>query len=318
MPYSVGGSTLSPVEDKSASYLSALSDATQNMNNSLKDLAKLPGDYLNYMQDDADARYVAALNKYSNDPTGLANALQNGEIDTSNVRAETLGKTQDTLSNIHQNYNVGYLQNRVQNYNDFLDNPANMAVIDAGQQAAYHGDIKGVNSALEQLQKMGAPSELFREYTSKWNAQPELDKQEDLAISKSGVGAQWATHNLAAQKYNNGLKSLWAMHAYSQLQQKLGTDKHPALLAKLNDAVSRGIPIKLKGGSTLSTDGIAQGLSLTEEGSKFWDERGGYNLYKASATSGSDTGMSPTPLTGNPEKDSDIDALLNMHKKIKK
>ena len=187
MSYSIGGPNLTPVEDKSASYLSALSDATQNMNSNLKDLAKLPGDYLNYMQDNADARYVAALNKYSNDPTGLAKALQNGEIDTSNVRAETLGKTQDTLSNIQKTYSVGYLQNRLQNYYNYLDNPENAKALEAAQQAAYHGDTKTVN---DYIANFNGPAELLAERISKFNPQSALDTQKGFALQGAGIALQ--------------------------------------------------------------------------------------------------------------------------------
>ena len=187
MSYSIGGPNLTPVEDKSASYLSALSDATQNMNSNLKDLAKLPGDYLNYMQDNADARYVAALNKYSNDPTGLAKALQNGEIDTSNVRAETLGKTQDTLSNIQKTYSTGYLQNRLQNYYNYLDNPENAKALEAAQQAAYHGDTKTVN---DYIANFNGPAELLAERISKFNPQSALDTQKGFALQGAGIALQ--------------------------------------------------------------------------------------------------------------------------------
>ena len=195
MSYSIGGQNLSPVEDRSASYLGALNDATQNMNNSLKDLAKLPGDYLNYMQDNADARYVAALNKYSNDPTGLAKALQNGEIDTSNVRAETLGKTQDTLSNIQKTYGLNYLQGRTEADMNFMDKNGDKYML--AKKFADSGDLKGLANVLGGLEN--APWESTYKF-SQLSAQPEYDAMQNRGLQARGLALQERSYadNIAA------------------------------------------------------------------------------------------------------------------------
>ena len=187
MPYSTGSVNL---EDRQGDYSAALNGvnkAYENLGNSYNDLWKLPAMAKTMVQDDADARYTAALNKYSNDPTGLAKALQNGEIDTSNVRAETLGKTQDTLSNIQKTYSTGYLQNRLQNYYNYLDNPENAKALEAAQQAAYHGDTKTVN---DYIANFNGPAELLAERISKFNPQSALDTQKGFALQGAGIALQ--------------------------------------------------------------------------------------------------------------------------------
>ena len=204
MPYSTGSVSLEDRQGDYSAALNGINKAYENLGNSYNDLGKPLAMAKTMVQDNADARYVAALNKYANDPTGLAKALQNGEIDTSNVRAETLGKTQDTLSNIQKTYTTGYLQNRLQNYYNYLDNPENAKALEAAQQAAYHGDAKTVN---DYISNFSGPAELLAERISKLNPQSELDTQRGLAQQGAGIALQRQAYQ-DAQNSNLAIMSL--------------------------------------------------------------------------------------------------------------
>ena len=74
MGYSVGGNTIPLVQDNSISALNAVNKAYDSMNSGMEKLANIPFIGRKMVQDNADARYSAALNKFSNDPEGLARA----------------------------------------------------------------------------------------------------------------------------------------------------------------------------------------------------------------------------------------------------
>lgn len=311
MSFSVGGRELPVYQGDTNQALQAIGQAYGAVNDSYDKLARLPGMAKNMVQDDADARYTAALNKYSNDPNGLAQALANGEIDTSNVRAETLGKTQDTLSNIQKTYSTGYLQGRLENYYNYLDNPENARALEKAQQAAFHGDIKGVN---DYIANFNGPAELLESRISKWNPQDAQNKLTELDIAKSNVGVQGANVRLQAQKYQAELDSIGAMHDYSQIAQRLGADKNPAMYAKINKAIDLGIPIRLKDGTLIPTKGIKPRLLGSMKGFEFWDTRGGYSAYKTTTPIGPSTGTNLGDTdnnTGKPAPESSVDDEIN-------
>ena len=306
MSYSIGGRELPVIQGDTNQALQAIGQAYGAVNDSYDKLARLPGMAKAMVQDDADARYTAALNKYSNDPNGLAQALANGEIDTSNVRAETLGKTQDTLSNIQKTYSTKYLQNRLENYYNYLDNPENARALEKAQQAAFHGDIKGVNNYIASF---NGPAELLESRISKFNPEDTQLKQAELDVARANVGNQGANVRLQAQKYQAELDSIGAMHDYSQIAQRLGADKDPAMYAKINRAIDLGIPIKLADGTSISTAGIKQRLLGSIKGYEFWDTRGGYSSYKTTTPSGANTGTNLG--VGSSQKSEDLQALEN-------
>lgn len=125
MPYSIGSSGMEVIKPDFGSSLNALSDAYKNMQQAGNALATMPLLGREMIQDNADARYTADLNRFSNDPEGLAKALANGQIDMSNVRAETLGKTQQQMKDITAskiaNYQQGQLEDRDQYFKDHQD-----------------------------------------------------------------------------------------------------------------------------------------------------------------------------------------------------
>lgn len=121
MAYSIGNKELPVLQDNTSSTIGAIGDAFKAINGSFDKLANLPWLARGLVQENADARYSAALNKYSNDPDGLAKALANGNIDTSNVTANTLNQTQDRLKDIGNNYSRSYLQGRTENLNKYLE-----------------------------------------------------------------------------------------------------------------------------------------------------------------------------------------------------
>lgn len=300
MPYSIAGPSIQVMKGDTNEALQSVMTAYGHMNDAYDKLAKLPGMAKTMVQDDADARYTAALNRYANDPNGLAQALANNQIDTSNVRAETLGKTQDTLSNIQKTYSTGYLQNRLENYNSYLDNPENAKALELAQQAAYHGDAKTVNDFIANYH---GPAELLAERISKFNPQTAQDEQERLDISRAGIGAQWANVGIQQRKYADELASIRGRQNYAQLAQLLGANQNPNMYAKLNEAITTGAPIEING-KWYPTTGIRDDLLRNQAGWDFWKDSGGYGYLKASGTG--------NPNAGRTEEDqSDVNLLLN-------
>lgn len=186
MPYSIGNSQLQVVKGDTNQALQAIGQAYGAVNDSYDKLARLPGMAKAMVQDDADARYTAALNKYSNDPNGLAQALANGEIDTSNVRAETLGKTQDTLSNIQRSHTLGYFQDRTETANKYWDQHGDQYLQAVAE--AQGGHPEKLNALRAQLGPV--PWEIASEY-AKLNGQEEKDKQTSLAQQGAHIGLQY-------------------------------------------------------------------------------------------------------------------------------
>ena len=281
MGYSIGNPTDNSGNVDYSAALNGVNDAYKDLKNPFEGLSSALGSLKNTIQDNADARYVAALNKYANDPTGLAKALQNGEIDTSNVRAETLGKTQDTLSNIQKTYTTGYLQNRLQNYYDYLDNPENAKALEAAQQAAYHGDAKTVN---DYISNFSGPAELLAERISKFNPQSELDTQRGLAQQGAGIALQRQAYQ-DAQNSNLAIMSL-----EDQIVKLVPYDQRddPAKVSQAVWEVLRRNPA------------LVRAAALTPQGLKQLNSWSGTNLQTpASYTTNTPATASPTTTFGS-------------------
>ena len=206
MSYSIGGRELPVIQGDTNQALQAIGQAYGAVNDSYDKLARLPGMAKTMVQDDADARYTAALNKYSNDPNGLAQALANGEIDTSNVRAETLGKTQDTLSNIQRTYGLNYVQGRTEADMNFMDKNGSKYTL--AKKYADEGNLQGLADTLAGLDK-DAPWESVYKF-SQLSAQPEYDAKENRKLTAAGL-------NLQAQTYKDAIDSNGAAFALIQL-----------------------------------------------------------------------------------------------------
>lgn len=188
MGYSIGNPTDNSGNVDYSAALNGVNDAYKDLKNPFEGLSSALGSLKNTIQDNADARYVAALNKYANDPTGLAKALQNGEIDTSNVRAETLGKTQDTLSNIQKTNSLQYLQNRTEGFNNYFDKYS-QAYQDMANDAKNGKDITAKLNKLAE----NAPAEAA-DMLSQWDSNKQRNTERQLGISAGQL-------NLALRKY---------------------------------------------------------------------------------------------------------------------
>ena len=147
MGYSVGGNTIPLVQDNSISALDAVNKAYDSMNSGMEKLANIPFIGRKMVQDNADARYSAALNKFSNDPEGLARALANGDISTTDVTADTLNKTQNRLSDIGQNYSRAYLQNQAEELNNYLAGQGGKDLRTAAGLSQQGKDISALRNA---------------------------------------------------------------------------------------------------------------------------------------------------------------------------
>ena len=202
MGYSVGGNTIPLVQDNSISALNAVNKAYDSMNSGMEKLANIPFIGRKMVQDNADARYSAALNKFSNDPEGLARALANGDISTTDVTADTLNQTQNRLSDIGKNYTRAYLQNRQEIANNYFDKNG------ALYQEAVNEAQAGHPEKLAQLRtNLGeVPWEVGYEF-AKLNGQTEKDNQRSMDIQ----GGALALQRQALADMREGNAAAWAL-----------------------------------------------------------------------------------------------------------
>ena len=198
MPYSIGGNQLQVINGDVNGALSAMGDAYKQMGNGLEGLAKVPYQLKSDLQDNADARYSAALNRYSNDPEGLARALQNGEIDTSMVRANTLNQTQERLKDISVNKTLNYELGQKIKSNDWFN--ANQALVGRMQDAVHRGDKAEAARIMEEASKAGIDTTNFSTYFM-GNPMDQLNKEEDFAIRRQTNAVSAMMPKLYAQKY---------------------------------------------------------------------------------------------------------------------
>ena len=201
MPYSIGNNQLPILQDNSASALNNLGDAFRMMQGGVDRLAQAPLTLKNTIQDNADEAYNAALNRYSNDPEGLAKALQNGEIDTTNVRADTLAQTQGRLKDISNSKAINYLQGRTEKANQFWDTNGTdyMQAVNDAQNGKDIGAIRA------KLIASGAPAEALP-VLAQLDAVDQQNWLKDYALKKQQVGAMGAALNYQKAKDEADLK----------------------------------------------------------------------------------------------------------------
>lgn len=185
MAYSIGNRELPVLQDNTSSTIGAIGDAFKAINGSFDKLANLPWLARGMVQENANARYSAALNKYSNDPDGLAKALANGNIDTSNVTANTLNQTQDRLKDIGNNYSRSYLQGRTETANNYLDKNGNQYLEAVNEAQAGHPE------KLAQIRmNLGEVPWEVNEIYAGLDGQAEKDRQRSLANQAAGLAYQ--------------------------------------------------------------------------------------------------------------------------------
>lgn len=204
MSYSIGGQTLPQINDNSISALDAVSKAYDSMNSGMEKLANLPFIGRKMVQDNADARYSAALNKFSNDPEGLAEALNNGDIDTTDVTANTLNQTQERLNAIGSNYTRNYLQNRAENFNNYLDTQGGKDLLTATSLAQQGKDISALRN------NANAPAEAI-ELWQRLNPQSQKNEEDKLALERANI----------AYAQNKDALALKAREAFFNLRRNL-------------------------------------------------------------------------------------------------
>lgn len=223
MAYSIGNKELPVLQDNTSSTIGAMGDAFKAINGSFDKLANLPWLARGLVQENADARYSAALNKYSNDPDGLAKALANGNIDTSNVTANTLNQTQDRLKDIGNNYSRSYLQGRTENLNKYLEGQGGKDYLTAVSLAQQGKNIDNLRN------NANAPAEAI----SLWDKLDPVTQQNiarQQALSGAGLG-------FAQQKYNDELNANSALFKITQFLA--GNFKDPDSFGKATTDVLR-------------------------------------------------------------------------------
>ncbi len=222
MPYSIGADGRLPlIQGDANSALQTLGNAYQSMNSGLDKLAAIPFSIKNQIQDDADARYSEALNRYSNDPEGLAKALANGEIDTSNVRAETLNQTQARMKDISTNKSLNYLQNRTENANKWWDSNGK-AYLNASNDAHLGKDITDFYNSLQ-----GTPAEAL-EALAKLDPVKQQNWKTDYELRRRATELQGQALNLETQKYQDLLNGQKAMFEFNRVAQATGLLNDPS------------------------------------------------------------------------------------------
>lgn len=199
MPYSIGNNQLQVIHGDTNGALSAMGNAYGLMQNGLNKMADAPETALGYVQDNADARYNEALNRFSNDPEGLAKALQNGSINTANVRASTLGQTQEKLRDLATNRYLNYTYDQTKKSNDWFN--ANQDLIGRFVSASQQGDTATAQKIRAEAAANGIDTENFNKYLmlnplEQKNKETEfaLDRQR-IAAANSGNALQWAKYN---------------------------------------------------------------------------------------------------------------------------
>lgn len=213
MAYSIGNKELPVLQDNTSSTIGAIGDAFKAINGSFDKLANLPWLARNLVQENADARYSAALNKYSNDPDGLAKALANGNIDTSNVTANTLNQTQNRLKDIGNNYSRSYLQGRTENLNKYLEGQGGKDYLTAVGLAQQGKNIDNFRN------NANAPAEAI----SLWD---KLDPvtQQNIARQQALAGAGLS---FAQQKYNDELAGMSSLFDIARIRAMFGQVDDP-------------------------------------------------------------------------------------------
>lgn len=261
MPYSIGNSQLPVLQDNTSSTIGAMGDAFKAINNSFDKIANLPWLARGLVQENADARYSAALNKYSNDPDGLAKALANGDIDTSDVTANTLNQTQDRLKDIGNNYSRSYIQRRTETANNYLDKNGNQYLEAVNEAQAGHPE------KLAQIRmNLGDMPWEVKEMYAGLNGQAEKDTQRSLA----NQGGALALQRQALLDMQNANSAFW------YLMQKLqkGVDYTQSDPSRIQYQIMKVFDANPQ---------LVTPLLKTKEGMEFLNKTMGNALYRPNA-----------------------------------
>ena len=234
MPYSIGATPLHVIQGDMNGALGAIGNAYEMMGKGMNKLNEAPNNAYNWLQDTADARYNEALNRYANDPEGLATALQNGSINTANVRASTLGQTQDKLKDIAMNRYLNYEYNQNKQSNDWFK--ANQDLIGRFVSASQQGDTATAEKIRAEAAANGIDTTNFSKYLmlnplEQKNKETEFDlDRQRIAAANSGNALQWAKYNdeLAERQLLGGITSELAHLGYGD-----GVTLNPAQLAEV-------------------------------------------------------------------------------------
>lgn len=235
MPYSIGGNQLQVINGDVNGALANMGTAYGLMSNGLNKIADAPFQIKNVLQDNADARYSEALNRYSNDPEGLAKALQNGEIDTSLVRAETLNQTQGRLKNIAENKAINYLQGRAEASNNWFDTHGEEYLKAVGD--SQQGKVKELN---DWRSAVHAPAEVQAVLAK-------LDPEQQQNFLKQ-LQAQNAAQALMQRKYDDQIAANGALFDLYKIYNDNGVMDNPNARRDLTSDVING---KVTGVDTL-------------------------------------------------------------------
>lgn len=202
MPYSIGNSPLEVIRGDTNGALGALGNAYQMMSKGMDKLSEAPNNAYNWLQDTADARYNEALNRYANDPEGLATALQNGSINTANVRATTLGQTQDKLKDIAMNRYLNYSYNQTKKSDDWFN--GNQDLIGRFVSASQQGDTATAEKIRAEAAANGIDTTNFTKYLM-LNPLEQKNKETEFALQRQRIAQEGSANALQWAKYNDAL-----------------------------------------------------------------------------------------------------------------
>lgn len=304
MPYSLAGPSIQVMKGDTNEALQSVMTAYGHMNDAYDKIAKLPGMAKTMVQDDADARYTAALNRYANDPNGLAQALANNQIDTSNVRAETLGKTQDTLKNIQANRVLGYVQDREETANKWWD--ANSKLYQEAVYEAQNGHPEKLNQ-IRMNQLDGAPWEVAQTF-SKLDAITQQNKLAELDIARRNAANSGMAAKLAYDKYAAHGNAAKGYLLFSTLASEANYGNSPDLDKTFFEGFMNGTLQDAKGNYIPGTREAAIAMLMDDDYSKLFNERGGLNLRKASGLGADQTPPKEVKKETN-QTDNDANAI---------
>lgn len=221
MPYSVSAPTPQYQTPNFNSVNMGISDAYSNMTAGLERIGKVFNDLHKWNQDNANARFINQINKYSNDPAALAEAYKNGQIDATDVTQETLAKYAPMRNQFIQSEDSIYDYNRKKELQSF--ETENAGLINAWRQAAQNGDQKLADMYLQQLIDKGInPATAMKYGLDPFDKQM---KQKQLAIQELQARAAMANaangsamKQLQLKSYEDALQE----KAYKQIAHQIG------------------------------------------------------------------------------------------------
>lgn len=193
MPYYVAAPVPTAPNLNVAPILGAMSNANQQMSEAGKIIAGSVKDMGQQFQDKQDAEFYSQVNQYANDPVALAQAMQNGSINTRGVSQQALNDYTNKARDIAATYAVNreaqeknYLNNQYMQHKDLLLQ---------AQAAASKGDLEGAQKIYASAIERGMDPRVLKDFDplSGYSTlqQLELAKQRN-AIANAGLGLQGA------------------------------------------------------------------------------------------------------------------------------